>query len=232
MFALASTVFVAALLGSPHCAGMCGPLYVVLTPPSHLSRTKRPAAMPHHAVWSTNLGRLMAYVVVGLVAGTLGLAFEHGSHLLGMRRGAALVAGVFVMGSGLAMLFPKLVPKRWRVGGGLVRLLAQKLQRLPPSSRGLALGALMALMPCGWLYTFALTAAGTAHPLQGALVMAALWTGSLPIMLAVGYSLRRILAGRATRIVMGVLLMGVGLHTAVHRGQRHEGPTCCDQGAP
>jgi sulfite exporter TauE/SafE len=58
-----------------------------------------------------------------------------------------------------------------------------------PLVRALLLGGASALLPCGFLYGFALAGAATGSPLGGALVMAALWAGNLPALLGFGLAL-------------------------------------------
>ena len=61
---------------------------------------------------------------------------------------------------------------------------------LSPLPRALSTGLLTAFLPCGWLYLFALKAAGTGSPLQGALFMIAFWLGSVPALVLVGPACR------------------------------------------
>ena len=48
-------------------------------------------------------------------------------------------------------------------------------------SRGLITG----LLPCGWLWAFAISAAGTGSPVVGAMLMIAFWLGTVPAMVGV-----------------------------------------------
>lgn len=69
------------------------------------------------------------------------------------------------------------------MGGALRRLMDR-----PPVVRAAATGLFTTLLPCGWLYAFVVTAAGTGSgtPLHGAALMAVFWLGTLPMMLTVG----------------------------------------------
>jgi len=93
------------------------------------------------------------------------------------------------------------------------------VRRLPSAWRGLVLGLATTLLPCGWLYAFAVTAAGTASPLQGALLMTAFWSGNLPVLLGLGVVLTALL-GRVRRLVpilSAAVIFGVGLFTVTAR---------------
>jgi uncharacterized protein len=77
--------------------------------------------------------------------------------------------------------------RRW-----LVRSTSQ-LNARPPLARAALIGLSTALLPCGWLYAFVVAAAGSASPLTGALIMLALWMGSLPALLGLGLTVQAIL---------------------------------------
>ena len=62
MIALAGSVLLASLLGSPHCAGMCGGFVCFYSGQDGRGQTRAHAAY--------NLGRLVSYLVLGLLAGS------------------------------------------------------------------------------------------------------------------------------------------------------------------
>ena len=64
-----------------------------------------------------------------------------------------------------------------RIGARVNRLVRER----PPVARALLLGLFSTLLPCGWLYAFAVLAAGTGGPWTGMLVMAAFWAGTVPV---------------------------------------------------
>lgn len=91
---------------------------------------------------------------------------------------------------------------------------------LPLPVRGLTAGLLTALLPCGWLYLFALLAASTGSALTGAVVMFAFWLGSVPALVAVVAG-TRLLATPLRSVVpvaASILLVIAGWHTASGRG--------------
>lgn len=91
---------------------------------------------------------------------------------------------------------------------------------LPLPARGLVTGLLTALLPCGWLYLFALLAASTGSAWTGAVVMLAFWLGSVPALVAVVAG-TRLLATPLRSVVpvaASILLVIAGLHTASGRG--------------
>jgi uncharacterized protein len=61
------SAFLAGLLVSPHCVGMCGPLYCSLAP---IRKTGGESLqLAYH------FGRVLAYVLIGILAGSLSLNF-------------------------------------------------------------------------------------------------------------------------------------------------------------
>jgi len=81
-----------------------------------------------------------------------------------------------------------------------------RAQRQSPLGRAVLLGGASALLPCGFLYTFALAAAGTGSPLAGALVMGSLWLGNLPALLGFGLAI----GGALSRLRRHIPLLSAG----------------------
>ncbi len=220
MIPLIGAVFLASLLGSTHCAGMCGAFVVFAVAGGN--RAKQPPAALLHGAY--NLGRLMIYVCLGMAGGAAGATLELGASLAGIQHAAAMSAGALMAGIGIVTLLrlkgiriprmPIPVP---------MRTLAEKGHRhasqQPPLFRALLTGLLTTLLPCGWLYAFVITAAGTGHPIGGAIVMAVFWLGTLPIMIVVGVSLKKLTGPIAQRLpaMMALALVAVGLYTLICR---------------
>lgn len=87
-------------------------------------------------------------------------------------------------------------------------------------ARGLVTGLLTALLPCGWLYLFALFAAGTGSVASGVLVMAAFWLGTVPalVSLVAGTRALSVRFRRAIPVGAAALLILGGCFTASGRG--------------
>ncbi len=221
MLPLMLAVLTASLLGSLHCAGMCGGLMFFALgagdeQPSKHSRTKLQCA--YHG------GRAVTYVVLGVVAGTIGQAIDFGGEYLGLQRGAAVFAGVMMIGFGLITLA--------RLSGvriahvkvpGVLRRGVENAQRaafkLTPFKRALSIGLLTTLLPCGWLYAYAFIAAGTASPLWGGATMLVFWVGTLPVMVSLGAGIQFLtgkLNSKLPYITAGAVVV-VGVMTATGR---------------
>lgn len=212
-------VFGASLVGSVHCAAMCGPLAAFATAqPATPSGAGAPALRPavNSVLWYHGV-RGALYVGWGVLAGSVGAALDGALGLAGYGRAATLVFGVLVLLFGVAAFFPRLPLPRVlepALGPMLVRL-----RQKPPAARARITGALTAILPCGWLHAFVATAAGTASPSAGALVMAAFFLGTVPALLGVGV-LSQSLTGwlHARRpLVTAVLVLLLGLSALVVR---------------
>jgi sulfite exporter TauE/SafE len=90
---------------------------------------------------------------------------------------------------------------------------------LPPVARAATVGLLTTLLPCGWLYAFVITAAGTGSFIWGAVAMGAFWMGTLPMMAGIGLGAQT-LAGPLRRhlpLATSVLLVAAGVWTIFGR---------------
>lgn len=101
----------------------------------------------------------------------------------------------------------------------LIRL-RPKLFGYPIAVRATIVGLLTALLPCGWLYLFALLAAGTGSAFAGASLMAAFWLGSVPALVSLVVSTRLLRSSlrRALPLAASVMLIVAGAYTAAGRG--------------
>jgi sulfite exporter TauE/SafE len=219
---LALAVLVASLLGSEHCAAMCGAFVCFYT-----SGTPTRASAWHEdarAHVAYNLGRLMSYLLLGVVGGAAGRTLNTAGTLAGVQRAAAIVAGtLMILWGGHSVLvalgvraYVPTAPDAWRraMGGVLAHLREQ-----PPVVRAAATGLATTLLPCGWLYAFVVTAAATGSASGGATVMFVFWLGTLPMMLAVGVGARRLMGrfGARMPIVSGTAIIVLGILSVAGR---------------
>lgn len=219
---LLAAVVVASLLGSLHCAGMCGPLVAFAMGDSRgQSRAERTAM---HAAYHG--GRLLTYAAVGMLAGLAGAAIDLGAARLGIQRAACVLAVVMMIGAGaIAVLrYGGVRLPRWRLPGPLRGLIASGQRAalaLRPLPRSLTVGLLTPLLPCGWLYLFALVAAGTGSAALGILVMVAFWLGTLPVLLSVGVGVQLLagMLGRRIPLVTAIAIALLGMTTVLMRAR-------------
>lgn len=223
MIALLVSVLVASVLGSVHCAAMCSGFVCAV------SAQGRPLAS--QAAWHT--GRGLAYVTLGALAGSLGRGLERVLAPSGLSHAAGIVAGALLVLWGLTVLSGALglhgaravtgSPFTRGIGAWMGRGL-RNVRAWPVAPRGLAMGALTALLPCGWLWAFVASAAGTGRTAAGALVMLAFWLGTVPVLAAVGVAAGRALDPLRRRLpyVTAAVMIAVGLLTVAGRFRPHE----------
>jgi uncharacterized protein len=205
----------ASLVGSLHCAGMCGGFVAAYAGADRSGGWRRaPAHVAYHA------GRLVAYATLGAAAGSLGAALDLAGHATGVGRIAALLAGSVMVLWAVAVLLERFGIGRRSLAPPprLVALLAS-FARKPPLARAALLGLSSALLPCGWLYAFVVAAAGTGEAFGGALVMAAFWSGTLPILLGLGAFVQALGPGlrRHAPLLSALALLVIGLYAVVGR---------------
>ena len=204
--------FASGLLGTVHCAAMCGGIA------TSLSTGQRDglwmAALP-------NLGRVLGYALAGAIVGGIG------GGLLGIARipelGIAMRAlvGIVLVIAGLRLL--DRAQRLPEFGGGsgarLWRWLAPLRARAWPADtagKRLLLGLVWGWMPCGLSTTLLAAAWLQASAAHGALTMAAFGLGTLPMMIPLTWAGARIgqrLQRGGLRSIAGTLVIAAGLLT-------------------
>jgi sulfite exporter TauE/SafE len=222
-------VFVVGLLGSVHCAGMCGGIVGALSVAPALGRpvpvTVRAASAARPAlarVLAYNLGRIGSYMTAGALAGALGQGAGALASLPALL--PALQAGGYWLANLMLVLLGLYLMDAWRglarleQGGQLVwhhvRPLLRRLQPVDSPGRMLAAGALWGWLPCAMVYSVLVTAMLSGSAVDGALVMLAFGLGTLPMLLGLGLAgarLRALLRVRGVRLACGALVLGFGL---------------------
>ena len=206
LLAVATSALVFGLLGSLHCAGMCGPLAV-----AGCSKGRGiDGATGYFA------GRFVAYATLGAVVGHLG---RHAFCILPMNAAhmiAIALTAVPAAARGISLLVRKppseLIPLRKKPRSRLLTTLAAVLPR-----RGLGLGLATGILPCGLLFTAFMMAAATASPMLGATSMAAFAIGSAPGLLLplVGRGVAERLKLRIPPKIEGLLWCGLAVWLGV-----------------
>src|SRR6187399_122491 len=88
-------VFLASVLGSFHCAGMCGGFVVLYS-------AKATKPQWHHVGY--NSGRLLTYLVLGTFAGAFGASLERSAATIGFQYLASGILGAALILSGVQTL--------------------------------------------------------------------------------------------------------------------------------
>jgi len=180
------SIITIAFLGSfGHCIGMCGGIVIAYSTAGTVQNRNRGSQALVHILYS--LGRITTYTLLGAVFGALGgvVVFDNYTSAL-----LLAVAGVAMILAGLALM------GKLRVMNFLERSFSssnwyQKQFRSLIKSQSLLgfylLGMLNGLLPCGFVYFFAITAASTASPLYGAIVMFIFGLSTIPSLFSLGF---------------------------------------------
>ena len=207
--AVISTAFLAGLLGSGHCFGMCGGIAAGL---GAMSRGR--AVVP---ALQFNLARLASYATLGLVAASV---LGGVSDLVPIGRWLRLLTAVMIFMIGLRFLFDfRGLEIIERGGAGLwkkVLPVALRAGQRQDWVGRVTLGACWGLLPCGLVYTLLLTAASTGNPAGGATTMLVFGAGTLPAMLGLTVAapaLASFLEDRTVRRIIGFALLVLALWT-------------------
>lgn len=190
-------VFIASLVGSLHCVGMCGGL-------AGSTNKDTKSVVGYH------LGRLVGYLSVGLIVAFFGqkifqTVIKHKGFFA-----ALSVAVVIVL---LGYLFNK---TNWlaHVSSRLFKIIFQFKSRLklPDWIGGLSLGLVTPFLPCGWLYGFIFLVFTVQDVYLGSVLLGAFWMGTVPSLLAVQLGLKfgafKLGEWPKRMIVVGMILFG------------------------
>ncbi len=167
------TALVMGLVGSLHCAGMCGPIMLIL-PFGHLSGGRKALALTLY-----HLGRISVYATMGLVLHSFKALFHPQ-----WQQGVSLVLGGLLLVGGLYSFLVRgsLPSLPWT---GWVRRQASRFMGQPSLGALTVAGVLNGLLPCGLVY-MALSLAATAPTApEAAGAMYAFGAGTLPMLLSI-----------------------------------------------
>jgi len=175
-----------AFLGSfGHCIGMCGGIVIAYSSTKIDNTSSKKRQIFSHMLYS--LGRVFTYVMLGAIFGYLGGVAMFNNLANGV---LLLVAGAFMILTGLSLSgkikFLTLVEHSMTKNGWYQKLFRKFISTKTYSSF-FALGMLNGLLPCGLVYFFAVTAASTASPFYGALVMLIFGLSTIPALFSLGF---------------------------------------------
>lgn len=201
------------LMGSTHCAAMCGGITAAIS----LGVEEQ-----HKNRWSIllgfQLGRVLSYTVIALLLGSI--ASYAATEIRPLSITLRIIAGGLLIAMGLYVaswwqgvtVLEKIGVPLWRRIQPLTRSLLP-VKTLPGA---LALGGLWGWLPCGLVYSTLAWAISAGDTGQAAARMMFFGLGTLPTMFAMGLAADRVrhwLQDRTTRRIAGVLLILFGCWT-------------------
>ena len=171
-------ILMASLLGSPHCAAMCGGFVAACS--------QQPAPGLSQAAYHG--GRLMTYLFLGFISGLIGANVNQIGQHFGVAQIATVITASLLILVGVSGLFDL---RAGRINIALFRFFRSIQTRLLPArSRTMlypfCIGLFSTFLPCGWLYTYVAVAASRASISSSMLVMLVFWCGTLPLLATIG----------------------------------------------
>lgn len=186
-------IFVAGILGTAHCLGMCGPLALAIGGASKNWQS----AVAKQFVYTS--GRLFSYAVLGSAAGFCGARLVHAAAtLINIPASLAVIAGILLIYQGMLATG---IFRRRAVGAASGPCLAGgflgQFLRQPTQSGVFLAGVFTGFLPCGLLYGMLALAMSTHNMILGGTILTVFGMGTAPAMILAGVSSR--LIGLATR---------------------------------
>lgn len=191
------SAFLMGFVGSLHCAGMCGPLTLLLP----TDKRKYPAFITGRVLY--NLGRIFTYALLGLIIGFIGqnTALFFSKSLLSVTLGILILLGVLLSGVYFQNNF--LYAK--------INLFTSKLKTGFRNNFNrnyfvgqFFFGILNGLLPCGLVYAALAGSFIQLDELRGTLFMALFGLGTVPMMLSISLGsgwFKRKFGGQVKRII-------------------------------
>lgn len=221
------------LQGFLHCVGMCGPFVLSF---SIAATPKEGSGREHHVRnlvlvhGAHNLGRVLAFGVLGAIFGAVGSFVNAAAHIAGMQAAAGMIGGALMILWAI---------DQWRTGHGggsverwsllRVPLIGKALIRLSKPGGGplaaLGAGFILGFHPCGLLFAVLLSAAASGSWHSGLLTLLAFGVGTVPslaIVATAGWLGRKRLTSRTFSYLAAILMGASGLLFAL-RGMAFNG---------
>lgn len=213
--------FMTGLFGGVHCIGMCGGIVGLLSlnhPQFGTKQSSGSSQLP--LLLGYNIGRILGYVVAGVIAGALGASLMGLSGFEQTKQTLSVIAAVFMvlLGLYLAGLWNAL-SKVESLGSHLWKRIEPLSRRFIPVNtvqRAIPLGFLWGWLPCGMVYTILIMSLSAGGALEGGLIMLAFGLGTLPNLLAMGIVANRLAEftrNANVRLMAGLLVILMGLVT-------------------
>jgi len=169
--------FLLGLLGSLHCAGMCGPIALALPLKQKSGGTRFTSSLLY------NSGRIFTYVLLGFILGVLGMGF----YFWGIQRWVSITLGIMMIIWVVMYFSPESLKMKIGFSGitsAYKRVFGNQFGRRTYLSVFI-IGLLNGLLPCGLVYIALAGAVVSKGPFEGALFMFLFGLGTVPVLFAV-----------------------------------------------
>jgi len=220
------SIMTIAFLGSfGHCVGMCGGIVIAYTSTKVGDTWSKTKQTTSHVLYS--IGRITTYMIIGSIFGYFGQVFTISKTASGL---LLLVTGTLMILVGFSLIgklkFLTLIEHSVSKSPWYQKTFKKLIQTNSLGSFYL-LGMLNGLLPCGFVYFFAITAISTGSAVGGAIVMLIFGLSTIPALFSLGFfvgifqqsALRHIMIKLAAILVIiygiSIVYYGYGHITAV-----------------
>jgi len=220
------TIVTIAFLGSfGHCIGMCGGIVLAYSTIKIQPASSKVSKTIAHLLY--NFGRVLTYTILGALFGIIGGVATFSNTANGT---LLIIAGIAMILAGLSLMgkikFLTLIEHSLS-SSNFYKKSFQAILHSKSNTSFFILGMLNGLLPCGFVYFFAITAASTADPLYGALVMAIFGLSTIPAMFRIGFLASLAQATSFRNMMMSlssVVVILYGVFTVYHGYNRINAP--------
>lgn len=164
------SAFVLGIVGSLHCAAMCGPFMLGLAARQYSLFS----LIVHH------IGRWIGYILLALFFMLLVSPLQ----VFELQQWVGLVSGVLL----ILYALKSYIPPVQRITEKFTVALSSRMSKINPGRTGsLLLGILNGLLPCGVSFGVAILSVNTGSVMNASLYMISFGAGTLPMLLAISY---------------------------------------------
>ena len=190
--------------------GMCGGIVIAYSSTKLEDSWSRAKQALAHLLYSS--GRIFTYTILGAMFGFLGGVATFNNLTNGLM---LIFAGAFMVLAGLSLSgkikFLTLLEHSFATNSWYSKLFRELLQTRSLLSFFI-LGMLNGLLPCGLVYFFAITAASTASPFYGALVMFIFGLSTVPALFSLGFFVGLYKNSKFRNLMMSIAAVSVVLY--------------------
>ena len=179
--------FIFGLLGSTHCVPMCGGIVGILSQQTNHST--------HQAITKTlsyNVGRILSYSFIGLLAGGISQAAFSPMDTASLMLFSKYLTSIFMLAFGFYLLgWLNFLSYLERFGQRLwkhVSPLSRQLLPIQNKRDAFFLGIIWGWLPCGLVYSALAWSLASTHPISGAIIMLCFGLGTLPMLMTMGFA--------------------------------------------
>ena len=212
---IVSIVLIAFLGSFGHCIGMCGGIVLAYSSTKIDKSMKRSTQSLSHILYA--FGRITTYTILGAFFGFFGSVVTFSNTTSGT---LLIITGLLMVVVGISLMgklkFLTLIEHSVSTQPWYQRNFKKLLGNNSLISF-YSLGLLNGLLPCGFVYVFAITAASTASALYGAFVMFIFGISTIPAMFSLGFFVGLFKQNELRNLfvkIASILVILFGLYTA------------------